>query len=194
MKNMLLCSDLAGSAGSLWRQIYIKKKERLAEINPKIKITAFENFYDNRLDRDIFSQKPDFVVDAIDTLRSKIELLVYCKKHNIRVVTSMGAGNRKNPTLLYICDIKDIENKKDVFVKNVLYRLKQNGIDTGIKAVVSREKPYSLQKIQNTERVETPDGEVYEFNKISPGSTPFVPAVAGYYMAYTVIEEFLNNL
>ena len=82
-------------------------KERLAEINPKIKITAFENFYDNRLDRDIFSQKPDFVVDAIDTLRSKIELLVYCKKHNIRVVTSMGAGNRKNPTLLYICDIRD---------------------------------------------------------------------------------------
>ena len=169
-------------------------KERLAEINPKIKITAFENFYDNRLDRDIFSQKPDFVVDAIDTLRSKIELLVYCKKHNIRVVTSMGAGNRKNPTLLYICDIKDIENKKDVFVKNVLYRLKQNGIDTGIKAVVSREKPHSLEKIQNTERIETPDGEVYEFNKISPGSTPFVPAVAGYYMAYTVIEEFLNNL
>ena len=169
-------------------------KERLAEINPKIKITAFENFYDNRLDRDIFSQKPDFVVDAIDTLRSKIELLVYCKKHNIRVVTSMGAGNRKNPTLLYICDIKDIENKKDVFVKNVLYRLKQNGIDTGIKAVVSREKPHSLEKIQNTERIETPDGEVYEFNKISPGSTPFVPAVAGYYIAYTVIEEFLNNL
>ena len=169
-------------------------KERLAEINPKIKITAFENFYDNRLDRDIFSQKPDFVVDAIDTLRSKIELLVYCKKHNIRVVTSMGAGNRKNPTLLYICDIRDIENKKDVFVKNVLYRLKQNGIDTGIKAVVSREKPHSLEKIQNTERIETPDGEVYEFNKISPGSTPFVPAVAGYYMAYTIIEEFLNNL
>ena len=134
------------------------------------------------------------MVDAIDTLRSKIELLVYCKKHNIRVVTSMGAGNRKNPTLLYICDIRDIENKKDVFVKNVLYRLKQNGIDTGIKAVVSREKPHSLEKIQNTERIETPDGEVYEFNKISPGSTPFVPAVAGYYMAYTVIEEFLNNL
>ena len=72
--------------------------------------------------------------------------------------------------------------------------MKQNGIDTGIKAVVSREKPHSLEKIQNTERIETPDGEVYEFNKISPGSTPFVPAVAGYYMAYTVIEEFLNNL
>ena len=103
----------------------------------------------------------------------------------------MGAGNRIDPTKLYICDIADIENKKDTFIKNVLYQLKQQGVETGITAVVSREKPHALSKIANTEKIETPDGEVFEFNKISPGSTPFVPAVAGYYMAYKVIETFL---
>ena len=167
-------------------------KSRLLDINPEINVKVIENFYNTRLNDEIFETKPDYVIDAIDTLRSKIELLVYCKNNNIPVITSMGAGNRLNPTKLYICDISDIENKKDVFIKNVLYQLKQHGIQSGIKAVVSSEKPCVVSKIQNTERIKTPDGEIFEFNKISPGSTPFVPAVAGYYMAFSVIESFIN--
>ncbi len=168
-------------------------KERLLDINPRINIHIIDNFYNSRLDEEILKLNPDYVIDAIDTLRSKIELLVFCKNNKIPVVTSMGAGNRIDPTKLYICDISEIENKKDIFVKNVLYQLKQQGIESGIKAVVSKEKPNALSKLQSTERIETPDGELFEFNKISPGSTPFVPAVAGYYMAYSVVEHFLSK-
>ena len=167
-------------------------KERHLDINPDVKINVIENFYNTRLNDLIFAEKVDFVVDAIDTMRSKIELLTYCKNNDIPVVTSMGAGNRLDPTMLYLTDISKIENKKDVFVKNILYQLAQNGIESGITAVVSREKPHVAEKIMNTEKIQTPDGEYFEFNKISPGSTPFVPAVAGYYMAFFVLKSILN--
>ena len=167
-------------------------KERLLDINPDVKINVIENFYNTRLNDLIFAEKVDFVVDAIDTMRSKIELLTYCKNNDIPVVTSMGAGNRLDPTMLYLTDISKIENKKDVFVKNILYQLAQNGVESGITAVVSREKPHVAEKIMNTEKIQTPDGEYFEFNKISPGSTPFVPAVAGYYMAFFVLKSILN--
>ena len=100
-------------------------KERLLDINPNIQLTIIDDFYSENNRENIFSQKFDFVIDAIDTMRSKIDLLTYCYENNIPVVTSMGAGNRLNPTQLYITDIKDIENKKCPFTKNVLYQLKK---------------------------------------------------------------------
>lgn len=166
--------------------------QRLLDINPNIKVNSICDFYNESLKEKIFATKPDYVIDAIDTMRSKIDLLVYCKKNNIPVITSMGAGNRLDPTKLYITDIKDIENKKCTFTKNVLYQLKKRGIDSGITAVCSKEAPNVLEKISVVENIETNNGEKIEFTKITPGSTPFVPAVAGYYMGYWVIKEFLK--
>ena len=167
-------------------------KQRLLDINPNIKVNSICDFYNESLKEKIFATKPDYVIDAIDTMRSKIDLLVYCKENNIPVITSMGAGNRLDPTKLYITDIKDIENKKCTFTKNVLYQLKKRGIDSGITAVCSKETPNMLEKISVVENIETNEGEKIEFTKITPGSTPFVPAVAGYYMGYWVIKEFLK--
>lgn len=168
-------------------------KERLLDINPNIKLTVIDDFYSENNRENIFSQKFDFVIDAIDTMRSKIDLLTYCYENNIPVVTSMGAGNRLNPTQLYITDIKDIENKKCPFTKNVLYQLKKRGITSGILAVCSRENPNSLEKVLVKEEITTQSGEKIEFEKIVPGSTPFVPAVAGYYMGWCVIDNFINK-
>ncbi len=167
-------------------------KQRLLDINPNIKVNSICDFYNESLKEKIFATKPDYVIDAIDTMRSKIDLLVYCKENNIHVITSMGAGNRLDPTKLYITDIKDIENKKCTFTKNVLYQLKKRGIDSGITAVCSKEAPNVLEKISVVENIETNEGEKIEFTKITPGSTPFVPAVAGYYMGYWVLKEFLK--
>ena len=166
--------------------------QRLLDINPNIKVNSICDFYNESLKEKIFATKPDYVIDAIDTMRSKIDLLVYCKENNIHVITSMGAGNRLDPTKLYITDIKDIENKKCTFTKNVLYQLKKRGIDSGITAVCSKEAPNVLEKISVVENIETNEGEKIEFTKITPGSTPFVPAVAGYYMGYWVLKEFLK--
>ena len=165
---------------------------RLADINPSINVRCIDDFYTDSLRDEIFSIRPDYVIDAIDTMRSKIDLLVYCKENNIPVITSMGAGNRLDPSQLYISDIKDIENKKCTFTKNVLYQLKKRGIEEGITAITSREQPKVLEKISVVENIETRNGEQIEFTKITPGSTPFVPAVAGYYMGYYVVKELLQ--
>lgn len=167
-------------------------EQRLKDINPDIKINCICDFYTENLCKEIFKTKPDYVIDAIDTMRAKIDLLVYCKENNIPVITSMGAGNRLDPTQLYIADIKDIENKKCTFTKNVLYQLKKRGIEHGITTVVSRECPKVLEKICSTEKIETNSGEKIEFKKFTPGSTPFVPSVAGYFMGYWVVKELLR--
>lgn len=166
-------------------------EKRLKDINPDIDIKCIDNFYNNRLEQKLFTNKTDFVIDAIDTLRSKIELLAFCHKNKIPVITSMGAGNRKDPTQLYITDISQIQNTKCTFSKNVIYQLKKQGITEGIPAVVSKESPKSLEKVSVQENINTPDGENFEFTKFSPGSTPFVPAVAGYYLGYYVLEKLI---
>ncbi len=164
--------------------------ERLKNINPELKITAIDDFYSDTLKLDLTVY--DFVVDAIDSMRSKIHLLETCHKSGVPVISSMGAGNRLDPTQLYICDISGIENKNAPFVSNIIYQLKKRGIENGITVVASREKPFSQEKITEQERIETKSGEIIEFNKIIPSSTPFVASTAGIFMAYYIIKELMK--
>lgn len=162
-------------------------EERLKNINLAVEITSIDDFYSENLPINL--AQFDFVVDAIDSMRSKIHLLETCYKLRVPIISSMGAGNRIDPTQLYICDISEIENKNAPFVSNILYQLKKRGIENGIKVVTSREKPFSMEKISELEHIETKSGEIVEFNKIIPSSTPFVASTAGIYMAYYVIKE-----
>lgn len=164
--------------------------ERLKNINPELKITAIDDFYSDKLEIDLTDY--DFIVDAIDSMRSKIHLLETCHKLGIPVISSMGAGNRLDPTQLYICDISEIENKNAPFVSNIIYQLKKCGIENGITVVASREKPFSQEKITEQEHIETKSGEIVEFNKIIPASTPFVASTAGILMAYYIIKELMK--
>lgn len=163
-------------------------EERLKNINPTLEITTIDDFYSENLVLDL--AKFDYVVDAIDSMRSKIHLLETCHKLGVPVISSMGAGNRVDPTALYICDISEIENKNAPFVSNVIYQLKKRGIETGITVVASREKPFSQEKISELEHIQTQTGEIIEFNKIIPASTPFVASTAGILMAFQIIKEF----
>lgn len=172
---------LNSTVGSKKTELFEK---RLKDINPNIKLNIVDDFYTED------SIEADFVADAIDTMRSKISLLENCVKNNIPVVSSMGAGNRIDPAKLYICDIKDIEDKNAPFVSNVIYQLKKRGIESGITVVVSREKPFVLEKISQTEHITTKTGEEIEFVKITPASTPFVASTAGIFMAAHIIQEF----
>ena len=162
--------------------------KRLKDINPNININLIDDFYSENLKLD-FTQF-DYVVDAIDSMRSKIHLLETCYKSNVPIISSMGAGNRIDPTQLYICDISEIENKNAPFVSNIIYQLKKRGIEKGITVVASREKPFSQEKINELEKIKTQNGETIEFNKIIPASTPFVASTAGIIMAYHIIKEF----
>lgn len=165
-------------------------EKRLLDINPNLKLNIFDAFYDSKLNNEIFSLNPDYVIDAIDTMRAKVDLLVYCKKNNIPVFSSVGAGNRVNPTGLYVADISECNNSNCPFVKNLLHNLKKNNITDGITCVISEEKAKKpLQKEFSV--IKTDDGEI---KKYSPSSTPFVPPVAGYYLAYSVFETIVKNI
>ena len=130
-------------------------KDRLKDINPDIKLNVVDDFYSG----DLNFLNVDYVADAIDTMRSKIELLETCVKQNIPVISSIGAGNRIDPTKLYISDISEIENKNAPFVSNIIYQLKKRGIEKGIAVVASREKPFVKEKISSTEKITTKSGE-----------------------------------
>ena len=159
-------------------------EKRLKDINPEIKLNIIDDFYTDE------AIKADYAADAIDTMRSKISLLENCVKNKIPVISSMGAGNRMDPTKLYICDIKDVEEKNAPFISNIIYQLKKRGIESGITVVASHEKPFCIEKISQTELLTTNKGEKIEFTKITPSSTPFVSSAAGIFMASYIIQEF----
>lgn len=163
-------------------------ENRLKDINPDIKLNVITDFYTDEFD---FSGI-DFVSDAIDSMRSKINLLSKCYELKIPVISSMGAGNRIDPAKLYISDISEIHDKKAPFVSNVLYQLKKRNITSGITVVCSDEKPFVQEKISELENVITQSGEEIQFNKIIPSSTPFVASTAGIFMASYIVRKLLG--
>ena len=162
---------------------------RLKDINPDIKLNLVNDFYQKIFD----FEGIDYAADAIDTMRSKINLLVNCLKNNIPVISSMGAGNRMNPEMLYISDISEIHDKKAPFVSNILYQLKKQGITSGITVVASDEKPFVQEKISEIENITTGSGEEIQYNKVIPSSTPFVASCAGIFMASRIVYDLINR-
>lgn len=161
---------------------------RLKDINPEIKLNVITDFYTEEFD---FSGI-DFTADAIDSMRSKINLLCRCYELKLPIISSMGAGNRIDPTKLYISDISEIRDKKAPFVSNVLYQLKKRDIISGITVVCSDEKPFVQEKITELENIVTQSGEEIQFNKIIPASTPFVASTAGIFMASYIVRKLLE--
>jgi len=179
-------------------------RERLLDINPNIKIQIFDGFFNEDVQNAVFSKEfalsvggPDFIVDAIDTVKSKIELIKFAKENGIKIISSFGAGNRMDASKLFVSDISELKTlggAKDVFVKNVLHKLKKYaGIERGLTVVSSSEKAHNEAKISTLEKIEKKNGKVIEYTKFTPASTPVVPAVAGYFMADYILKTCYNN-
>ena len=179
-------------------------KERLLDINPSASVQIYDGFFSEDSADKVFSgdfsipkEKADFIVDAIDTVKSKIELIRLAKENEIKIISSFGAGNRMDATKLFVADISEIKalgGGRDSFVKNVLHKLeKYAGIKDGLAVVSSSEKPHNEAKISNVETIETEDGNKIEFTKFTSASTPAVPAVAGYLMADYILKTCYNN-
>lgn len=163
-------------------------KKRLVDINPNVRINTIEDFYSANLNEEIFTHSPNYVVDAIDTLRSKIELLQFCYQQKIKVITSLGAGNRMDCAKLKVCDLGEIKTSCQ-FAKNVIAKLKRSGIEANLPVVISDEPPKNLQKVENIEKITKKNGEIVEFRKFTPASTSTVPAVCGYLMANWILGD-----
>ncbi len=165
-------------------------KERVLDINPNIKVKAYKVFYmPDTSDQFDFSQY-DYVVDAIDTVTGKIELIINAQNANVPIISSMGAGNKVNPTEFKVADI--FETSVCPLAKVMRRELKKRGVRK-LKVVYSQEKPiisvYDNDNCENDFDFYSKDSENSIRRKQIPGSAAFVPSVAGLIIAGEVLKD-----
>ena len=149
------------------------EEERLLKINPNLNITTYQMFYDASHADEILSTQFDYVVDAIDCVTSKINLVEECNKRNIPIICSMGTGNKLDPTKFEIADI----SKTSVcpLAKVMRKELGKRGIKH-LKVVYSKEEPKRLAMD----------------NKRTPASISFVTSVADLILASEVVKDLIS--
>ena len=153
-------------------------KERILSINPDCLVTGLEMFYLPENADTIDLTKYDYVVDAIDTITSKIELAMRCEKLNVPLISSMGTGNKLNPAMLEVSDI--YKTSVCPLAKVMRRELKKRRVKH-LKVVYSQElpmKPFASDEITHKRAI--------------PGSTAFVPSSAGLLIASEVVKDLLK--
>ena len=159
-------------------------KERILDINPEAVVNIYRTFYMPETADQFDFSKYDYVVDAIDTVTGKIALIEQANASGTPIISSMGAGNKVNPAAFEVADIYD--TTVCPLAKVMRRELKKRGIKK-LKVVYSKEKPF---KPHNPE-----DGMEQENSKTKkavPGSTAFVPSVAGLILASEVIKDIIG--
>jgi len=145
-------------------------REHVQEINPAAEVSLMTEAYLPETGEKFFAGHYDYVVDACDTVAAKIDLALQCERRGVRLIASMGAGNKLDPTRFEVADI--YETSVDPLARVLRRRLKTLGV-RHLKVVYSREQPRKL----------LPKGEH------APGSISFVPSVAGLILAGEVIKD-----
>ena len=156
-------------------------KERILDINPDAVVNTCNCFFLPENASDFPFEKYDYVVDAIDTVTAKIELVLQCQKLGVPIMSSMGAGNKLDPTLFRVADI--YKTSVDPLAKVMRRELKARGVKK-LKVVYSEETP-----IVPAESEEALSGS----RRSTPGSVAFVPSVAGLIIAGEVIKDLIRN-
>lgn len=151
-------------------------KDRILDINPVASVEALDCFYTGN---EIDLSKFDYIADAIDTVSSKLTLIENAYKQNVPVISSMGTGNKLDPTKLTVTDIYKTEMCP--LAKVMRYELKKRNVKK-LKVVYSTEKPCEHK---------TESEEVTQKRK-TIGSISFVPSVAGLIIAGEIIKDILN--
>ena len=182
IENFILVDNDTISLTNLNRQIHATHKtigrykvevmeERILEINPNAKVKSYKTFYMPNCKEQILNTDISYVVDCMDTVTAKIELIQNCKKMNIPIISSMGTGNKLDPTKFEITDI--YKTSVCPLAKVMRKELKARGIEN-LKVIYSKEQPITHSK-----------------NKI-PGSISFVPTAAGLIIAGEVIKDIIG--
>lgn len=165
-------------------------RERIAEINPDCKVKTFKIFYlpstENEMDFSLY----DYVVDAIDTVSGKLAIIKNAKAADVPVISSMGAGNKLDPTAFEVADI--YKTSVCPLAKIMRRELRKMGIDS-LKAVYSKEEPLKPKKESINFADNPPDpSENCAVRREIPGSNAFVPPVAGLIIASEVIKDLIG--
>ncbi len=145
-------------------------RDRILDINPECKVTVYKMFYLPQISDAIDLSQYDYIVDAIDTVAAKVELIVGANKGNTKIISSMGTGNKLHPEMFEVADI--YKTSVCPLAKVMRTRLKKEGIKK-LKVVYSKEEP-----------ITNPDNII--------GSVPFVPSVAGLIIAGEVVKDLVK--
>jgi tRNA A37 threonylcarbamoyladenosine dehydratase len=170
-------------------------KERILEINPDVEVTIFQKFYmPDTADKLIFDDY-DYIVDAIDTVTGKIDLIQKAKAKNIPIISCMGAGNKLDPTKFEVADI--YKTSVCPLAKVMRKELKKRGINS-LKVVYSKELPIIPKETEGSSCATgciCPSGTTRKctIRRQIPGSISFVPSVAGLIIAGEVIKDIAFN-
>lgn len=152
-------------------------RERILDINPQCEVTAENLFVGKENINDIDFSQFDYVVDAIDTVTSKLLIIENCNRRQVPVISSMGTGNKLHPEMFEIADI--FQTSVCPLAKVMRKELRARGI-AGLKVLYSREeplKPLSVEKLDGRRQI--------------PGSVSFVPGAAGLIIAGEVVRDLL---
>ena len=158
-------------------------KERFLDINPECKINAIRCFFTGETSSQFDFLSYDYVVDCIDTVSGKIQIVMQAKQAGVPVICSMGAGNKMNPALFEVADI--YQTSVCPLARVMRRELKERGVEK-LKVVYSKEKPIQPQYTEDELQQMMVAG-----TKRAPGSNAFVPATAGLLIASEVVKELL---
>lgn len=156
--------------------------DRLMDINPELNLIRVKEFLSPERAYEIVTKEYDYVLDCIDSITPKLNLIVGAKKKGVKIISNMGAGGKTTASKVVVKDI----GKTDVcpLAKVVRKRLKKMGVSRGVKAVFSLEKP-------DEESVKRTDGS--NFKKSFYGTNSYMPGLFGLHAAETVIKYLLTK-
>jgi len=164
-------------------------RERVLEINPGACVDTIPAFYLPERAEEFFGQPYDYVVDAIDTVTGKIDLVLQCRRREIPIVSSMGAGNKLHPESFEVADI--YETSVDPLARVMRKKLREHGVGH-LKVVYSRECPISAKKYgEQPEGMSAEAGADPVSRRPAPGSISFVPSAAGLILAGEVVRDLV---
>lgn len=155
--------------------------ERLKDINPNIKITAIDRFIEDDAMKEILNEKFDYVVDAIDTFSPKIYLIYHSLQKKLKIVSSMGAAGKLDPSKVQLTNLEKSYNCK--LARILRKKLRYMGVQGGFPVVFSSElvNPEAVIQVKNEQN-----------KKSNVGSISYIPALFGIFCAAKVINDLLE--
>ncbi len=156
--------------------------DRLMDINPELNLTRVEEFLSPERAIEIVQPDFDYVLDCIDSVTPKLNLIVAAKRKKVKVISNMGAGGKLLSDKIVVKDISKTEVCP--LAKNIRKRLKKEGISSGVKAVFSLEHPDETS-------LKTTDGT--NFKKSFYGTNSWMPALFGLHAAETVVKYLIKE-
>lgn len=161
--------------------------QRCQEINPRVQLTLHAERYSDETAQLLLAEPYDYVLDCIDTISAKIDLIHQCKQRQLRVISSMGAANKIDPTQVKMADLFDTQKCR--LARIMRKELRRRGIDSGVPVVYSTEEFHPL--VSQDQVVTRVSGESWQ--SVTLGSISTLPSLFGIFMAGIVVKQIVEG-